>query len=166
MTGREGAPGGANTPKPKQSGAARRKVLKEREKAAAKAHARTLGLDFVDPANPVDTSAHDAAVKAEAQFIQNVEDLGPTPNDPVEAIVYATQMTAIVMRSAAVDAYSVSLDRRRKAILDAVRAIGMTNSKAVDKSRLLRIEQRLGLAEKDKANGLEECADGDEALRA
>lgn len=149
-----------------KSGYQKRKEKKQREQTALKQRAVELGLSFDDPSDPDDDAEKLAAIEAEKRFIDSVRKLGDPPDDPVETIIYANRMTALVMTSAAIDPYSITLERRRKAVLDAVRAIGMTNSKAVDKARMRRIEERLGLVEKDPEDGLEECSDANEALRA
>jgi len=74
------------------------------------------------------------------------DDLGPPPSsDPVQAIIWCN---LVATRAAHVFATAV-LDEaalvRLRGILDAVRAVGLTSSKAVDKKRLREVERKLGI---------------------
>lgn len=149
--------------KPKASGAANRRRQKDQAKAALLAKAAELKIDLVDPV--ADSDEDQAAQQAEAAFVERVRELGLPPMDPIESIVWANKLTAIVTFSAAVDPPSHRLAARRRAVLDGIRALGLTNSRAVDKARLLRVEERLGIAEGSKSDGLQDT-DDEPALRA
>jgi hypothetical protein len=94
-----------------------------------------------------------------------IEALGPPPQDPTQMLLYAQRMMALafqhVMTSPVLD------ERRLRWIVELVKAFGMTHAKALFESKLITIEERLGLAEKnDHADEEQPRASGDTALRA
>lgn len=106
------------------------------------------------------------AIEAERAFCQRLADLGLPPSDPIATIVWANRVAALVTHSAATDVESERLSVRRRAVLEGVRALGLTNSKAVDKHLMLQIAEKLGIKAKDADADLEHVEQGGKSLRA
>ena len=105
-------------------------------------------------------------LEAERAFCERLAALGLPPRDPIATIVWANQVAALVTYSAAVDPPSERLAVRRRAVLEGIRALGLTNSKAVDKQLMLQIAEKLGITAKDTDGDLEPVGQGSKALRA
>ena len=99
-------------------------------------------------------------------FVDAARDLGPPPEDPIEAIVWGNRLAALTAWACAVGPLSIPASSRRKGVLEAIKALGMTNAKAVDKKVMLQIAERLGLKAKDVDGDLELVGEGTKALRA
>lgn len=170
------------------SGAAKRKLREERERAALAERAGEIGVPIVrgyspkpvKPAKPPRATPRPAAPRPEAPTTSTPEEpdeladelaayrsLGPPPRDPAAAIVWGNHLASMVAWYYAVGIASSEAASRRKGVLEAIRTQGMTNSKAIDKDRLKKLEKRLGLVEEDSNGALEERGvDEPPALRA
>jgi hypothetical protein len=107
------------------------------------------------------------AGKDDDDLVKAMRELGSPPVGAVQSIIWGNRVVSLVTWAAAVGPMSAKAMARRRGILDAIKAMGLTNSKAVDKQIQKQVMQRLGVTEADPEAELEpidEDADA-EAIR-
>jgi hypothetical protein len=141
-------------PRKYPSGAAKRRARLDREEAEVLARASPAVRKRLGRPAPEADEYDEADDGSADEYLAAVRELGPPPNDPIATIVWSNRLAALTAWHAAIDPLRRTAAVRRRAVLEAIRAIGATNSKAVDKDQMRKIGKRLGLVDKDE-DGLE-----------